>query len=169
MTQTKLKLGINIFLNEIKFNKENYPLYNNIFDQTRSLTDEIFFFIILQLAYQIQFNGHFDELYHDVINRKDNYIEELIKNFRISFFGTPTLFNKIKNLIFLCGRISDRDVYFNRKIRSFDFNQLFQRYFALNDISKKQNFLYNCNKIYNNKFKTRLTKIKDGTSRVYPI
>lgn len=169
MTPSEIKLGINVFLNEIKFNKENYSLYNNIFDETRSFNDEIFIFIILQLAYQTNFHGYFDDLYIDIINRKSHYIKELIHNFRISYIGTPTLFNKINNFIFLCGKISERELYFNRKIRNLDFDNIFKKYIDLNDTAKKANFIYNCEKIYNNEFQNKLTKIKRGSSRVYPM
>lgn len=168
MSHSDIKMSMNIFLHEIKFNKENYSLYNNIFEGTRTLNEEIIIFIILQLAYQTKFKGYFDELYVDVIKRRSEYIKELINNFRVSFIQPPTMYNKIYKF-FSCGRMTDREIYFDRKIRAYDFDSIFDKYFGLNNDVQKIVFINNCEKIYNNEFKTKLTKIKNGSSRVCPI
>ncbi len=170
MNEPAIKIGINDFFNDIKFCKDYYPVYNNILHKSQTLNDEkIFAFIILQLAYQTKFSGYFDELYVGVVNRKSDYVKHLINNFRISFIGPLGIYNIIDKYIFLCARMTDKEIYFSRKIRDYDFDKIFNRVFDINDISKKKNFVSICENIYFNEFKTKLTKNKDDNVRIYPI
>lgn len=170
MSESAIKISINEFFNNIKFCKDYYPVYNNILYKLQTLNNEkIFAFIILQLAYQTKFSGYFDELYVDVANRKPYYIKHLINNFKISFIRPLGIYNIIDKYIFLCGRMTDKEIYFSRKIRDYDFDKIFNRVFDINDISKKKNFISICENIYFNEFKSKLTKNKATNSRIYPI
>lgn len=147
MRQSITKLGIDIFLNEIKFNKEYYYLYNSIFNNRMAFTEEIFVYFILQIAHKNKFHGNLDELYGVVIERKLDYIKELISNFRTSYIGEkPTLHKFYKS--FCCIKLTDEEMYFNRNIILFDFYTLFDNYFEPNNEDKKNKFTAVCHLIY---------------------
>lgn len=148
MRQSVVRVGINNFLNIIKFNEEYYSIYNNIFNETEQISEYRFLFFILQISSQTKFNGYFDELYIDVIKRRSNYIKELVKNFKTAFMGKPTIYNKFIK-IFCFGRPSEREIYFHRKISLIDFDKLFNKYFELNNGNKKEKFIDICEAIYN--------------------
>jgi len=148
MRQSIIKIGIDNFLNTIKFNEEYYSIYNNIFNETVRLDKEMFIFFILQAASHTKFHGYFDELYVDVIKRRSDYIRYVIYNFKIAFLGEPTRANKIYKL-FCCGKPTEREIYFNRKISLVDFDKLINSYFDLNNNTKKSDFIDVCESIYN--------------------
>jgi hypothetical protein len=147
MRQSITKFGIDIFLNEIKFGKEYYYLYNNIFNNRMAFTEEIFVYFILQIAHKNKFHGNLDELYGVVIERKLDYIKELISNFRTSYIGETSTFNKFYKS-FCCIKITDEEMYFNRNIILFDFDNLFSNYFEPNNEDKKNKFTAVCHLIY---------------------
>jgi hypothetical protein len=175
MDQKFIKFGINDFSNDIKFSKEYYPLYKNIFVENISLTDEIFIHFILQISLQTKFNGYFDELYTDVIKRKPEYMRELINNFKVSLIGKQKIYNKFYKMFCLYGKISDKEIYFHRKISLFDFDSIFNDYFDLNDNNKKIYFILTCQKIYdykmNEKYKSNPNekKVKFGSNKIHVI
>lgn len=148
MRQSVIKIGIDNFLNKIQFDEEYYSIYNNIFNETEIISKERFIFLILQAAKHTKFNGYFDELYVDVIKRRHVYVKELIYNFKISFVGKPTMSNKFCKFLF-CGKLTEREMIFNRKISLFDFDKIFNNYFELNNAIKKNEFIDICETIYN--------------------
>lgn len=158
MRRTITKIGIDIFLNEIKFGKEYYFLYNSIFNNRMEFTEEIFIYFILQIAHKTKFKGHFDELYVDVIKRKIDYIKELIINFRTSYIGESSIFNSLYK-IFGCIKPTDKEMYFNRNIILFDFENIFNNYFESNNEDKKNKFISLCEMIYNVKVTHQLEQL----------
>jgi hypothetical protein len=148
MNQPITKIGIDIFLNEIKFSKEYYFLYKTIFNNRMEFTEEIFVYFILQIAHKKKFQGHFDELYVDVVKRKPEYIKELIHNFRKSYIGEPSIYNKFYKLFF-CVKLTNKEIYFNRNIIIIGFDNIFNTFFELNNEDKKNKFITLCENIYN--------------------
>jgi hypothetical protein len=181
MRQSITKLGINIFLNEIKFSKEYYYLYNSIFNDRMVFTEEIFVYFILQIAHKNKFHGRFDELYVDVIKRQLDYIKELIANFRTSYIGETSTINKFYRS-FCCIKLTDKEIYFNRNIILFDFYNLFSNYFEPNNEDKKNKFVAVCELIYdikvtqeleekiNAKFNEQIKKrTASGSTKIFAI
>jgi hypothetical protein len=148
MRKSIIKIGIDMFLNEIKFSKEYYSLYNNIFNNNIEFTEEIFVYFIFQIAHKNKFHGYFDKLYLDVVKRKSHYIKELIVHFRTSYIGELSLYKKFYKT-FYCVKLTDKEIYFNRNIAFFDFDNIFNNYFELNNEDKKTNFITICEGIYN--------------------
>ena len=112
-----------------------------------AFTEEIFVYFILQIAHKNKFHGNLDELYGVVIERKLDYIKELISNFRTSYIGETSTFNKFYKS-FCCIKITDEEMYFNRNIILFDFDNLFSNYFEPNNEDKKNKFTAVCHLIY---------------------
>ncbi len=148
MRQSIIKVGIDNFLDSIKFDKESYSTYYNIFIEKEKLSKESFILIVLQLAFQTNFQGYFDELYLDVIKRKAEYIKYLVYNFKIALLGEPTILQKLYKYI-VCHKQSDREVYFFYQISLYDFDKLFNIYFELDNDEKKYDFIKICESIYN--------------------
>jgi len=46
MRKSDIKIGINCFLDNIKFGKEYYQIYNNIFDEKMDFTYDIFVYYL---------------------------------------------------------------------------------------------------------------------------
>lgn len=137
----------NVFLNNIKFDKYYYSLYNKIYNGIVKLTQEIVIFIVLQLAWQTKFHGNFHELYYDVIKRKSQYINELVYNFKVAILGKPTIMNQIYK--FICSnKISEQEIQFNLNIAFFEFDRIIDEFFDLNDNVKKSQFIRICQHIH---------------------
>lgn len=148
----------------IQFSKEYHSLYNNILRDMHKLTDAIFFRLILQAAFQLNFCGYFDELYVDVIKRSNQYKKEIFKNFEISFFGEKTFYEKIYTS--LCcirnyninfnGKMSNKQIFYHRKIRLIDFDEIIEKYFELKNKEKENYFIDLCEKICSEAMTTNL-------------
>ena len=149
MRQSVIKIGINNFLNDIKFGEEYYLLYNNILNESIISTEELFFFIILQTCLQTKFSGYFDELYIDIIKRKHEYVKEMLSNFKTAAVDPPTYYNRIKKCCCLCGKMTEKEIMFHRKISLLNFDIAFNEYFDLKNNYKKMNFISKCERIYN--------------------
>lgn len=137
MTQSIIKVGIDNFLNTIKFNKEYHTIYNNIFNNKLEFTYEIFVYFILQAAFQNKFYSYFDELYVDVIKRKSHYVREITNNFKTVFMGEPSKYDKFINYLCFCGNQiqsnKEKEMIFNRSISIFDFDKIINQIFELNN------------------------------------
>lgn len=166
MQKSDIKIGIDNFFNEIKFDENHYSLYNNILNERRAINQEIFFFIILQACLQTSFYGYFDELYIDVLKRKNEYIREILKNFKEAAIDTPTYYNKMKKFFCLCGKMTEKELLFSRQISLFDIDNVFNKYFSFNNDEKKNKFITQCEKIYNNIIKSQLDEKVNLESKV---
>ena len=170
MLQSSVKFGINNLFNDIRFNEEYYTVYNNILNDRNILTYELFIFFILQISLKTKFHGYFDELYVDIIKRKFVYIKELINNFKVSYIGKETLYNKIYKKIFKCNKMSKKEIYFYRRMREFDFDSVFSDYFVLNNNNKQIFFINTCQQIYEAKIRIKKeNQDKSGSSKVVCI
>jgi uncharacterized protein YneF (UPF0154 family) len=151
MLQSNVKFGANSFENDFKFSKEYYSLYNNIFNDNVVLTYEIFIFLILQISLQNKFQGYYDELYEDIIRRKSEYFIQLIKNFKISFLGEQKIVDKIYRKFFNPNKMTEKEIYFKRKLSTFDLDRIFDNNFVLNNNDIKMIFVTTCQKVYEQK------------------
>lgn len=156
MSLTQIKVGKD-FLNNIKFDKEYYLIYNNIFNNKLDFTEEIFIYFILQVAYQNNFNGYLDELYTDVIKRKPDYIKQLIKNFKESYIGEIPFNTKFRNF-FCFVKPTEKEIQFTRGLTIFEFDKIFDDFFELKNEDKKNKFIAICTIIYDNKIKQILQR-----------
>jgi hypothetical protein len=123
-------------------------MYNKIYNGNVKLSQEIFFFIILQLASQTKFCGTFNELYNDVIERKTDYINELVYNFKIVILGKPTICNQIYKFLCCKKKISNKEIQFNLNITFSEFDRIFDDFFRVNDNVKQSQFIRICQNIY---------------------
>ena len=146
------------FLNIIKFNKDYYIIYNDIFNDKIELTYEIFVFFILQAAYNNKFYGYFDELYVDVIKRKSDYKKELTNNFKIAFIGEPlSNYNIFSCCVKQYNEQKDKELFFSRAFRTyFDIDDIINQTFQLNDEEKKNKFINFCEILYDKKMNEEL-------------
>lgn len=149
MRQSVIKVGINNFLNDIKIDEKYYSTYNDILDEKTLLTEDLFFFIILQTCLQTKFYGYFDELYVDVCKRKTEYVRELLVNFRKAAVDPPIYYNKIKKLCCFYGRMTEKEIIFTRKIAFFNFDTSIDELFDIKDNNKRDKFISICENIYN--------------------
>jgi hypothetical protein len=147
MRKPSITTEFKIFLNNIKFDKYYYSLYKKIYNGNVKLTQEIFAFIVLQLAQQTKFCGAFNELYNDVIERKSCYMNQLVYNFKVAVLGKPTMCSQINQFLF-SKKISDKEIQFNLNIAFFEFDRIFDEFFHLNDNIKKSHFVRICQHIY---------------------
>lgn len=161
MRQSVIKIGINNFLNDIKFGKEYYSIYNDILNEKIILTEELFFFIIVQTCLQTKFYGYFDELYVDVCKRKTEYVKEILINFKKAAVDPPTYYNRIK--IFFCfyGKITEKEISVNRKLSLCNFDIAIDDLFDIKDHNKRDKFISDCEKIYNTNSVSKLDEKVD--------
>lgn len=151
MRQSTIKIGIDNFLNKIKFDNEYFQIYNNVFNEKIDFTYEIFVYFILQAAYQNKFHGYFDELYVDIIKRKSDYIRELVNNFKIAFLGPPTNYDRFIKIFCLRGKPSEREIFFHRKLLLFELEKSFDNVFKLKNEVNQKAFIDFCEIIYQRK------------------
>lgn len=155
MRQTIIKVGVDNFLNQIKFNKEYHIIYNNVFNNRIEFTYEIFMYFILQAAFQNKFYGYFDELYVDVNKRKSHYIRQITNNFKTAYMGEPSIYDKFSKYFCLCGKETksnkDKLIFFHRSMKNFDFHKSIDQFFELNNEQKQQNFVNFCEVIHKKK------------------
>ena len=77
-------------LNIIIKYKPYYNLYDNIITRTIDIDENVLIFLICQTAFQVGFDGYFDEFYIDVSRRRHVYVKQILSNFsRIISKGTP--------------------------------------------------------------------------------
>lgn len=169
MRQSVIKIGIDNFLDKIKFDKKYYETYNNVLNEKIDFTYDIFIYFILQVAYQNKFHGYFDELYVDIIKRKSDYIRELIINFKISFLGPPTTCDRFYKFFCFWRGMSDREIFFYRKLTIFELEKSIDNVFQLKNEANLKKFIEFCEIIYkskmNEEFDSKIeTKIKKKVS-----
>lgn len=148
MRQSVIKIGINNFLNDIKFGKEYYSTYDDILNEKIILNEELFFFIILQTCLQTKFYGYFDELYVDVCKRKTEYVREILVNFRKATLEPPTYYNKFKKFCCLCNKMTEKEISINRKLSLCNFDVAIDDLFDIKNHNKRDKFISDCEKIY---------------------
>lgn len=174
MRQSIIKVGVDNFLNTIKFNKEYHIIYNNVFNNRIDFTYEIFLYFILQAALQNKFNGYFDELYVDVFKRKSHYIKQLTNNFKTAYMGEPSNYDKFMKYFCFCIKEKqsdkEKEIYFYRSLSAyFDFDRTIDLFFELKNEEKQKKFIDFCEIIYKKKMNEELdsrvqTKIKKKVS-----
>lgn len=151
MCSHPITIGLDDIFNKLKFNKEYYNLYNDILYGKCKLTDDKFIFIIIQCSLQLNFFGYFEDLYIDVIKRKQEYRNQIILNFKTSYIIKDSFFySLLKNINLIKKKPDERIIYFSRIISLFDFDEYIDNYFMLKDEYKKELFLKICNDIYVN-------------------
>ena len=139
--------SINTILSNISFNKTYYNLYNNIITRTIYVDDNVMIFLICQTAFQVGFDGYFDDFYVDVSRRRDIYVKQILSNFRTAYLSSERLSSKIYRFI-CCFKMSNREITFNRIIRTFDFNNYIANIFIEGNEELKHNFINVCNVIF---------------------
>lgn len=163
MRQSVIKIGINNFLNDIKFGKKYYSTYDDILNEKIILNEELFFFIILQTCLQTKFYGYFDELYVDVCKNKNNYVREILVNFKKATLEPPTYYNKIKIFCCLCNKITEKEIIINRKLSLCNYHIAIaiNNLFDSKDNYKRDRFISNCEIICNQNATSKLEEKVD--------
>jgi hypothetical protein len=156
MRPSAIKIGINNFLHDIKFDTNYYSLYNDILNKKNKLNDETFFLLILQTCLDTKFYGYFDELYVDVYKRKTEYIKVITNHFKTACVEPIPWYNKLYNYFCLCNRTTKNEIIFNQKIATINFDKMIEHYFVLNDKNKNTQFINKCEQIYNNSVISKL-------------
>ena len=134
------------FLSNISFNKPYYNLYDNIINRTVFIDENVVIFLICQTAFQVGFDGFFDEFYIDVSKRRHVYIKQILSNFRTAYLSFETLSSKFYKFIYRL-KMSNREILFNRIIKTFDFDNYIASIFIEDNEELKQNFIAVCNLI----------------------
>jgi|688.fasta_scaffold34437_4 hypothetical protein len=138
--------SIHTFLSNISFNKSYYNLYNEIISQNIELDDNILIFLICQTAFQVGFDGYFDEFYIDVCKRPEIYVKQILSNLRTAYLSSETLSSKFYKYIF-CIKMSNREILFKRILHNFNFDYHIESIFIEEDEELKTNFITVCNLI----------------------
>jgi hypothetical protein len=134
------------FLSNISFNKPYYNLYDNIINRTVFIDENVVIFLICQTAFQVGFDGFFDEFYIDVSKRRHVYIKQILSNFRTAYLSFETWSSKFYKFIYRL-KMSNREILFNRIIKTFDFDNYIASIFIEDNEELKQNFIAVCNLI----------------------
>jgi hypothetical protein len=132
------------FLSNISFNKPYYNLYNNIITRTIDIDENVLIFLICQTAFQVGFDGYFDEFYIDISRRRHVYVKQILSNFRTAYLSFETLSSKFYKFI-CCFKMSNREISFNRIIHTFDFDNYIASIFIEGNEELKNNFITVCN------------------------
>ena len=154
--------SITSFLSSVKFNKDSYDLYIDIINGNIQIDEYLFMLIICQTALQVGFDGFFEELYMDIIKRQNEYIKQIKLNLRTAFLYKETICEKISKRIF-CRKMTNREILFQRSIKTFDFENYIPKIFIINNKEKEEKFKSVCNEIL--AYRTSITRI----DRVVPI
>jgi hypothetical protein len=133
-----------IFLSNISFNKPYYNLYNKILTRKIDIDENVLIFLICQTAFQIGFDGYFDEFYIDVSRRRHIYVKQILYNLRTAYLSFETLSSKFYKF-FCCLKMSNREISFNRIMHSFDFDNYIASIFVEGNEELKQKFITICN------------------------
>ncbi len=134
------------FLSNISFNKSYYNLYNEILTRKIDLDENVLIFLICQTAFQVGFDGYFDEFYIDISKERHKYIKQILSNLRTAYLSFETLSSKFYK-IFCCLKMSNREILFNRIIHTFDFDYYIASIFVEGNEEFKNNFINICNLI----------------------
>jgi len=154
--------SIHIFLSNISFNKSYYNFYNEILSRKTVLDENVLIFLICQTAFQVGFDGYFDEFYIDVCRRRHIYVKQILLNLRTAYLSFEPLLSKFYNLLY-CLKMSNREISFNRIIHSFDFDNYIADIFLEGNDKLKNNFIIVCNLILIH------NKPKTSNKRIVPV
>ena len=134
------------FLSNISFNKSYYNLYNEIISRNIEVDDNVLIFLICQTAFQVGFDGYFDEFYIDVSKRPHLYVKQILSNFRTAYLSSEKLSAKFYKYIF-CIKMSNREILLKRILHTFNFDYHIESIFIEGDEELKNNFITVCNLI----------------------
>lgn len=134
------------FLSNISFNKQYYDLYNNIITRKFELDENVLIFLICQTAFQVGFDGYFDEFYIDISKQRYVYIRQILFNLRTAYLSLETFSSKFNKFI-CCLKMSNREKLFNRIIQTVDLDSLMAQIFVEDNEELKQHFITVCNLI----------------------
>jgi hypothetical protein len=132
------------FLSNISFNKPYFNLYNEIILRHLELDDNVLIFLICQTAFQVGFDGYFDEFYLDVSRRRHIYVKQILSNFRTAYLSFEKMSAKFYKFI-CCLKMTNREISFNRIIHTFDFDNYIASIFIERNEELKNNFITVCN------------------------
>ena len=134
--------SIHTFLSNISFNKTYYELYNNILTRNQYIDNIVIIFLVCQTAFQVGFDGYFDEFYMDVCKRRNVYLKHILHNFRTAYLSN-TSFLYILKKFFGC-RTNDREIIFNRIIQTHNFDSFLADIFIAENEELKHHFITIC-------------------------
>ena len=134
--------SIHTFLSNISFNKSFYELYNNILSRKQDIDNIVIIFLVCQTAFQVGFDGYFDEFYIDICKRRNMYLKHILHNFRTAYVSNQSYLSKIKKLF--CFKSNNREILFNRIIQTHDFDSFLADIFIENNEELKQQFITVC-------------------------
>ncbi len=132
------------FLSNISFNKRYYPIYNKILSGKVFIDENLFIFLLCQVAFQVKFDGYFDEFYIDICKRREVYIKQIIINFRTAYVSLDTYISRL-NKWFRCVKNTNRDIYLNRIMQTLDFDLFMDNLFIEDNEECKDIFITICN------------------------
>lgn len=132
--------SITTFLSNISFNKQYYNLYNNIITRKLDIDENVLIFLICQTAFQVGFDGYFDEFYIDISKRRHVYITQILRNLRTAYVSLETVSSTFFK-VFCCLKMSNREKSFNRIIQFVDLDTLMAQLFVEDDEELKQHFI----------------------------
>jgi hypothetical protein len=133
--------SIHTFLSNISFNKSYYELYNSILTRKQGMDNIVFIFLVCQTAFQVGFDGYFDEFYTDICKRKKVYLKHILHNFRTAQLSKISLLSSLKKL---CCSSDDREIIFNRIIQTHQFDSFLADIFIEENQELKQQFIIIC-------------------------
>lgn len=134
------------FLSNISFNKQYYHIYNNIISGKVFIDESLFIFLLCQVAFQVRFDGYFDEFYIDICKRQEVYIKQIMINFRTAYVSLDTYTSRL-NKWFGCVKITNREIYVSRIVQTFDFEVFMAHLFIEYNEEHKHRFITICNLI----------------------
>lgn len=147
------------FLSNICFNKQYYHIYNNIISGKVFIDESLFIFLLCQAAFQVKFDGYFDEFYIDICKRRHDYIKQIMLNFRTAYLSLETYVSRFNKWIGFV-KISNREIYVNHVIQTFDFDIFMDDLFMEDNEERKCTFITICNLILSQcQFKIRNNRV----------
>lgn len=135
--------SIHTFLSSISFNKTYYKLYNDILSRKVGIDNIVIIFLVCQTAFQVGFDGYFDEFYIDISKRRNVYIKQVLHNLRIAYTSNDSYLSKIqKNICFV--KTNNREKKFNHIIWTHNVDSLLADIFIEEHEELKQYFMTVC-------------------------
>lgn len=135
--------SIHTFLSSISFNKTYYKLYNDILSRSVGIDNIVIIFLVCQTAFQVGFDGYFDEFYIDISKQRHVYLKQVLHNLRTAYLSKGSFLSKLKNLF--CGsKTNNREKDFICIIKTFDFDLLLSDLFMKDNEELKQQFITVC-------------------------
>jgi hypothetical protein len=138
--------SIHTFLSGISFNKQYYNLYNDIISGKIDIDETVLIYLVCQTAFQVGFDGYFDEFYNDISRRRNIYAKQILSNFKTAYLSKETYISKMYKCI-TRSKMSNIEMFFNRIIQSFNFEFFMAEMFIEDNEDLKFIFITICNLI----------------------